>query len=97
MVKHRWYKGAAGYVTDTAILFRWNVTGILADRTTCTAIMTGVAPLAHNVGSAVVDKSIEEISRVMAATAIFVSILMNACINLPSGTNRNIIHTTIMT
>ena len=45
---------------------------MLADRTTSTAIVTGLAPFAHNVGSAVVDKSIDEISHVMAGAAIFI-------------------------
>ena len=76
MTKHRWYKGAAGDVTDTAILRGWKVAGMLAGRTTSTAIMTGIAPFAHNVGPAVVDKCIEEVSRVMAGTAIFIGCYM---------------------
>ena len=96
MVKHRRYKGAAGCVADIAILIRWNVAGMLAGRTACTAIMTGVAPFAHNVGSAVVDKCTEEISRVMAGAAISISALMNRRIRRTFGANGNIIHTTIM-
>ncbi len=96
MIKHRWYKGAAGYVADTAILRGWKVTGMLAGRTACTAIMTGVAPFAHNVGSAVVDKSIKESSRVMAGSAIFISALMNRRIRRCSGTNSNVICTSIV-
>ena len=72
MIKHRWYKGATGYVADTAILVCWNVTGMLADRTASAAIMTGVTRFTHNVGAAVVDKCTEEISRVMAGSAIFI-------------------------
>ena len=96
MVKHRWDKGAAGDVTNTAILIRWNVTCMLAGRTACTAIMTGVAPFAHNVGSAMVDKCTEEISRVMAGTAIFIGDLMNRRIRRPSGSSCNIICTSIV-
>ena len=72
MIKHRWYKGAASYVTDTAILRCWNVTGMFAGRTTSAAIMTGVASFTHDIRAAVVDKCIEEVSRVMAGTAIFI-------------------------
>ena len=76
MIKHRRYKGASSYVTDTAILICWNVSGMLADRATCTAIMTGFAPFTDDIRAGMVDKSIEEISRVMAGAAIFVSALM---------------------
>ena len=96
MVKHSRYKGAAGNVTDSAILTRWNVTGILADRTTSAAIMTGLAPFAHNVGPAVVNKSIEKISCVVAGSAIFAGVLVNCCIYRPSGSSCNIIYTSIM-
>ena len=97
MIKHRWYKGATGYVADTAILVCWNVTGMLADRTASAAIMTGVTRFTHNVGAAVVDKCTEEISRVMAGSAIFIGALMQCGIRRTSGTNRNISRTTIVT
>ena len=96
MIKHCRYKSAAGYVADIAILICWNVSGMLADRTTSAAIMTGVAPFAYNVGSAVVDKSTEEISRVMAGAAIFAGVLVNCCICRPSGTNSHVVCTTIV-
>ena len=76
MVKHRRYKGAAGYVTDIAILIRWNVAGMLAGRTTSAAVMAGVAPFTYDIRAGMVDKSTEEVSRVMAGAAIFVSALM---------------------
>ena len=96
MIKRRRYKGAAGYVTDAAILACYNVADILADRTTSAAIMTGIAPFARNVRSAVVDKCIEEVSRVMAGAAIFISALMNRRIRCPTGTNSNIVYTSIV-
>ena len=76
MIKHRRYKGATGYVADIAILVCWNVTGMLADRATCTAIMTGLALFTYDIRAGMVDKSIEEVCRVMAGAAIFVSALM---------------------
>ena len=95
MIEHRGCK-SAGYMAGTAILICYNMAVILADRTTSAAIMTGVAPIAHDVGSVMVDKCIEEISRVMAGSAIFVSVLMNCCIRRPSGSSRNVICTSIM-
>ena len=76
MVKYRRYKGTAGCVTDTAILICWNVTGMLTGRATSATIMTGVALFTYDIRAGMVDKSIEEISRVMAGAAIFVSALM---------------------
>ena len=76
MIKHRRYKGAAGYVTDIAILIRWNVAGMLAGRTTSAVVMAGVAPFTYDIRAGMVDKSTEEVSRVMAGAAIFVSALM---------------------
>ena len=96
MIKHRRYKCAAGDVTDTAILIRWNVASTLANRTTSAAIMTGLAPFAHNVGSAMIDKCTEESSRVMAGSTIFIGALMQCGIRRTSGANGNIIYTTIV-
>ena len=96
MVKHRRYKGAAGYMADIAILRCWNVAGMLANRTTSAAIMTGLAPFTHNVGSAMIDKCTEEISRVMAGSAIFISALVNRRIRRTSGTNSSVVCTSIM-
>ena len=96
MIKHRRYKGAAGYVADIAILIRWNVAGIFTGRTTSAAVMTGLALFTYDIRAGMVDKSIEEVCRVMAGAAIFVSALMNGRICCSSGINRNIIQTSIM-
>ena len=96
MIKHRRYKGAAGYVTDITILRCWNMAGMLADRATSAAIMTGLALFTDDIRAGMVDKCIEEISRVMAGTAIFIGALMNCRIGRSSGINRNIIYTSIM-
>ena len=96
MIKHSRYKGTAGDVTDSAILYCWNVAGIFTDRTTSAAIMTGITSFTHDFRSAMVDKSTEESSRVMAGTAIFIGALMNRRIRRPSGTNSNVICTSIV-
>ena len=96
MIKHRRYKSAAGYVADTAILICWNVAGMLAGRTACTAIMTGVAPFTYDIRAGMVDKCTEEVSRVMAGAAIFAGVLVNCCIRRTSGTNSHVICTTIV-
>ncbi len=96
MIKHRWYKGAAGYVADTAILRCWDVVGMLAGRTTSTAIMTGITSFTHDFRAAMVDKCTEENIRVMAGSTIFVSALMQCRIRRSSGTNRNVVCTSIV-
>ena len=96
MIKNGRYKGAASYVADSAILRCWNVAGMLAGRTTSTAIMTGFTPFTHNFRAAMVDISTEESSRVMAGAAIFISVLMQCCIRRAPGTKCNIIYTSIV-
>lgn len=96
MVEHCGYESAAGYVADIAILIRWNVAGILADRTTSTAVMTGVTAFTHDFRAGMIDKCISEINGIMASTAIFVSGLMKSRICRTSGTDSNVICTSIV-
>jgi len=96
MIKHCICKGA-GYVTDTAILVRYNVACILTNRTTRTAVMTGVTSFTYNFGTAMINKSVSEISGIMARSAILGSAAMKCCIRCPSGSYRNMIHIAIMT
>ena len=98
MIEHRAGK-CTGYVTDTAILTCHNVgriyLGIFAN---CrNPIMANVAPFARNFWTGMVNKSARKISGVMARTAILGSALMNWRSCRPSGANRNMIHTPIMT
>jgi hypothetical protein len=98
MIKHRWYKGAAGYMTDVAIFssghMRWIGLRILAG--CIDTIMAGITSYTHDVGSVMVDKCTEESSRIMAGSTIFIGVLMKYCIGRAFGTNRNIIYTTIV-
>jgi len=66
MVKHRWCKGTAGYVTGSAILICKNVVwlGILAGG--IDAIVAGVATQIDHFRSSVVNKCIKEICGVVA-------------------------------
>ena len=98
MIKHRWYKGAAGYMADVAIFtgchMGWIGLGIL---TSCiNTIVAEITPFTHNVGSVMVYKCIEEIGRVMTYDAISVRVAMNDCIRRASGTRQYIIRTSIM-
>ena len=65
MIKHRGGK-CAGYMTGTAVFVCYNVAAMLTNGTTRTTIMTGVAPFTHNVGVAMIHKSVSEINGVMA-------------------------------
>ena len=96
MIKHRGGK-RAGHVTDAAILVGYNVAGMLTNRTTRTAVMAGVTSFTHNFGAAMINKSVCEISGVMAHTAILGCTAMKCRIRCPSGPSRNIIHIAIMT
>lgn len=78
----------AGYVTDTAIFGRRDVTRVLANSATGSAIVTGIAAFAHDFWTIVIDKGVSEIGGVMADTAILVG-LMNRCIRLPPGVERH--------
>ena len=99
MIKHRWYKGTAGYVAGVAILrcchMGWISLGIF---TSCIdTIMTGITLLTCDLWSIMVDKYIEEICRIMAYDTIPACVAMNGRICCSSGVNRNIIRTSIMT
>ena len=96
MIKHRGAK-RAGYVTDTAILVRYNVACIFSNRTTRTTVMTGVTPFTYNFGTAMINKSVSEISGIMARPAILGCVAMKCCIRCPSGSSRNMICIAIMT
>jgi hypothetical protein len=65
MVEYRRRKGAAGYVTGTAVLIGYNVVrlGILAG--CIDTIVAGNAALANNARAGVIDKRSREICRVM--------------------------------
>ena len=72
MIEHRWCKGSARHVTDTAVLGGYDVDGIdlriLAD---CRhPIMAGVAAHGQHSGIGMVDIRIGKISLVMAKSAI---------------------------
>lgn len=71
MIKHRGGKGA-GYVTGATILACCNMARMLADRTTRTTVMAGVASFTHYLGIGMVNMSISEINGVMACPAILV-------------------------
>ena len=98
MIKHRWYKGTTGHMADVAIFIGchmgWIGLRILAG--CIEPIVAGITPFTHNVGSIMVDKCAEESSRVMAGSTIFIGVLMKYCIRRASGTNRNVIYTTIV-
>ena len=98
MIEHRRCKGAAGYMTDVAILvccyMRGIGPGILTD--CINTIVAGITPLTHNFGSVVVYKRIEEVSRVMTHRTITACVAMNYRIRSPSGPNSNIIRSAIM-
>ena len=98
MVEHRWRKGTAGYVADIAILGCCHMGRIgLRTLTGCIdTIVAGITPLTHNFRSIVVDKRIEEISRVMAYGTIPCRVVVNRRICRPPGTYRNMIRTAIM-
>ena len=96
MIKNSIYKGA-GYVTDTAVLVRYNVACILTNCTTRTAVMTGVTPFTYNFGTAMIHKSACEISGIMARPAILGSAAMKCRIRCPSGSSRNMVRIAIMT
>jgi hypothetical protein len=87
MIKHRWHKGATGYMADIAIFtgchMRWTGLGIFA---CCIGtIVAGITPFTHDVGAIMVDKCTEESSRVMAYGTITVGVEMNCCIRRSSG------------
>jgi hypothetical protein len=96
MIKHRGGK-RTGYVTDTAILVGYNVACILTNRTTRTAVMTGVTPFTHYFRTGMINKSFSEISGVMAHPAILACASMQCRIRCSSGSSRNMIHIAIMT
>ena len=86
MIKHCICKGA-GYVTDTAILVRYNVVCILTNCTTRTAVMTGVTPFTDNFGTGMIDECSCETIRVMARSTISSSVLMNCSSRRHCGFN----------
>ncbi len=96
MIKHCICKGA-GYVTDTAIFVGYNVACILTNCTTGTAVMTGVTSFTYNFGTAMINKSVSEISGVMARRTVLGSVAMKCRIHCPSGSSRNMIRIAIMT
>ena len=96
MIKYCICKGA-GYVTDTAILVRYNVACILTNCTTRTAVMTGVTLFTYNFGTSMINKSACEISGIMARPAILDSAAMKCRIRCPSGSSCNMIRIAIMT
>ena len=69
MIKGASGKGTRG-VTNTAILVRYNVVCILTNCTTRTTVMTGVTSFTHYFGTAMINKSVSEISGVMARSTI---------------------------
>ncbi len=77
MTEHRWRKGTARCVTDAAIFNCCNVVdlGILAG---CgDSVVAGIAPVADDVRTGVVDERIGKICRVVAEGAIRVCVLVN--------------------
>ena len=96
MIKHCICKGA-GYVTDTAILVGYNMACILTNCTTRATVMTGVTSFTYNFGTAMINKSLSEISGVMARPAILGSAAMKCRIRCPSGSSRNMVRIAIMT
>ena len=86
MIEHRRHKGATGYVTDTAIFQSVLVNCVIRRPDYRSSVMTGIACYTHtrNCRAGVVDKRIEKVSRVVADTAIFQSVLMNCRIRRPS-------------
>ena len=95
MIKYRSGK-SAGYVTDIAILIGHNVTDVLAGSATRATIVTGITSFTCNFGPGMIDKSVCEISDVMACTAILDCALMKRRIRRPYGARCNIIYITIM-
>ncbi|RLB98305.1 MAG: hypothetical protein DRH90_22100 [Deltaproteobacteria bacterium] len=84
-------------MTDTAILIGYNVACILTNGTTRTAVMTAVTPFTYNFGTAMINKSVGEISGIMAGSAILGCASMQFGIGGPSGSSRNMIGIAIMT
>ena len=89
MIEHRRRKSTAGYVTDIAILDRWDVRGIeilaLRDNT----VMTGIATYGLNGRVVVVDKRVGKISRVMTQGTIGRGRRVRRSGRLFSGPERN--------
>ena len=87
MIEHRWRKGAAGYVTNIAILGCYNVRRVGFSPLTrrIGSIVTGIAVNSRNLRAIVVDKRIGKISRVMTQRAVDRScrVWRRGC--LPSG------------
>ena len=70
---------------------------MLANRTTCTTVMTGVTPFTHNFGTAMINKCTCEINGIMARSAVLACAAMQCRIRRPSGSSRNMIRIAIMT
>lgn len=98
MVKYRWYKGTTDYMADVTVFsgrhMRWISPGIFAR--SIDTIVTGVTPVACDFWSIMVDKCIEEISRIMAYDTISIRIAMNGCICRASGACQHIVCASIM-
>ena len=98
VVEHRGHKGAAGHVTDAAILAGDYVRGIglciLAGRTD--PVVAGVTPFTHHLGAGVIHKRVEEIRRVMAHRTVAGGVQMNGRTGLSSGSERDIPRTSIV-
>lgn len=98
MIENGRAESTASDMTNTAVIRRRHVRrtglGILAGR--IDAIVTGVAPQYCNLGTAVINKGIEETCRVMAGRTVAAGIVMNGRIRLAPGTDRNMVRAAVM-
>jgi len=70
MIEHRWRKGPAGHVADTAILGCRDVIGLVDFTSSIDTVMAGIAAHGENGGVAVIDKRVGKIDRVVTQGTI---------------------------
>lgn len=94
MIEHRWRKGAAGYVTDVAILSCWHMGWIvLGIRAGCiNTVVAEIAPFTHDLWPVVVNKRVGKTRRVMAYGTVTACVLMNGRIGRRTGTVHPNVH-----
>ena len=98
MIEYRRFEGTTGNMTDTAVIRRRHVRRIglriLAGR--IGAVVTGVAAKLRYLGTAVINKGIEEIRRVMTGRTVTAGIVMKGGIRLAPGTDRHMVRAAVM-
>ena len=91
MIEHRRCKGAAGYVTDTAILVGRNMVGFRSLADYRISVVTGLTASTDNIRAVVIDIRVDKVNRVVADTAIRGGVLMNWGSRCFSGVKPDII------